>query len=646
MRQANERQIDTRPLIARFIRVVRVARRSGRGLAREQHGGIMMIAAISFTVLIGMAALAVDLGAGYLTKLADQHVADSAAFAGALAYNTSGSTTTMNSAVGNLMTLNGLAANTATAGVVSSPNGDGNSAVQVIVATNAPQYLAEVFRGGSTMAVSATSYAEIKVTPPACIIALQTGSTGLTLSGGTTVTASTCTVASNATVSVPCGTKIITKALDYDSAAVPSQPCSGITPPSGTASVNIVKTLTSDPLASNAAVTAAFTHLGSITSQTGPSGPTVTSGTTLVFGYGTPTPSQLLTIGCTGNFSSPVWTVTCPAGGTYNFGGISLGGGITLNFAVGAGGSSTNTYNFSGAIDISGSGATFGPGTYNVAGGIINGGGATTTFNAGTYNIGSGTVSCSGSYYSICNTGSSMTFGAGSYTIAGGIYNGGSAPLSIGAGSTANSFNIGAGSAGYAINASSSGATTFGDMGSGTFKTVGTISSAGGSTLVLSAAPAHDLKGAFTLAGSATLGAGTYTVAGNFSLGQSGGGGSVTGNSVSIITSGTFTVAAGYNNVTLNGPSSGTLQFLVVASNGTGGASFSEGASGNSLSGAFYFPGAPISLSGAGNVGNGTGQCLELIGSTVTLSGGSALASTCVGLAGGGSGGAKVVLVQ
>ena len=107
----------------------------------------------------------------------------------------------------------------------------------------------------------------------------------------------------------------------------------------------------------------------------------------------------------------------------------------------------------------------------------------------------------------------------------------------------------------------------------------------------------------------------------------------------------TFSVAAGYNNVTLTAPASGSLNAVVVASNGAGGASFSEGASGNSLSGAFYFPVGPITLSGAGNVGNGVGQCLELIGSAITLSGGSALASTCSSLAGSASGGA-VVLVQ
>jgi len=622
-----------------------VAERLGPGVARQRRASIALVGGAVIAVLASFTAVAVDLGTAYLGKVSDQRVADSAAFSGALAYNASSSTATMKAAVGNLAALNGLAAGAATASLVASPSGDGNNTVQVTVTTASPLYLAEIFQSSKTLSVTATSYAEVKPNAAACIIALKSGATGVTLSGGTSVTGAACTVASNATVTVPCGTTLTTKTLDYNSAAVPSQPCGGIKPPSGTASVNIVKVATADPLASNTAVAAAFTHLASVASLTGPSGPTVAAGTSLVFGYGTPTPAQFTATGCTGSFAGSTWTVKCSPGGTYHFGTISLSGGITLSFAVGANGSSTNTYDFSGAINVSGTAASFGPGTYNVAGGIITGGGTTTTFNTGTYDIGAGTVSCSGSFYSICNTGTSLTFGAGSYTIVGGIYNGGGATLSIGAGSSANSFSIGAGSAGYAINTSGGTTATLGNMTSGTFQAVGKISTGGGSTFTLSAAPAHDLNGAFSLAGSATLGAGTYTVAGNFALGAGGGGGTVGGTGVTVITSGTFSVAAGYSNVTLTAPTSGTLQGLVVASNGVGGASFSEGASGNSLSGAFYFPSAPITLSGAGSVGSSPKQCLELIGSTITLSGGSTLASTCAGLAGSTSGG-SVVLVQ
>jgi hypothetical protein len=640
MRQSNDR--GRHAGLIWIIRAWRPPGRSGPGIVRHKRASIALVGAAVIAMLASVAAVAVELGSAYLAKVADQRAADSAAYAGALAYNSSSSVTTMNSAVSNLAALNGLAVGNAVASLVASPSGNGNNSVKVVVTTSMPLYLARVFQTNTSLSVKANSYVEVQAGAPACIIALQASASGVTLSGGTSVTGASCEVASNSTVTVPCGTTITTKSLDYNSAAVPSQPCGGIQPPAGTASVNILKVATPDPLAGNATVAGLFSHLATVGTLTGPSGPTVTAGASdIFFDFGTGPQSQLTTIGCTGTLASGTWTVTCPAGGTYHFKGISLHGGITLNFAVG--GSSTNTYDFSGAINIGGSGASFGPGTYNVMGGIITGGGTTTTFGAGNYSIGKGTVSCGGSFYSICNTGSSLTFGAGVYTIAGGINNANSGPLSIGAGSAANSFNIGPGSAGYAMN--TTGVTTLGDMTSGTFQAVGNITTAGGTTLTLSAAPAHDINGTISLAGNATLGAGTWTVAGNVTLGGGGGGGTVTGSGVSIITAGTFSVAAGYNNVTLTGPGSGVLQNIVVASNGGGGASFSEGASGNSLSGVFYFPNAPITLSGAGNVGSGAGQCLELIGSTITLSGGSALASTCAGL--GGTGGAgKVVMVQ
>jgi hypothetical protein len=658
------------------------------GLRRGRTASIALLGAAVIGMLGGMAAVAVDLGAAYLAKVSNQRVADAAAYAGALAYNSSGSAIAMSAAAGNLATLNGLPAGAIAATLVASPSGDGNSAVMVIASTASPLYLALIFQSNPTLLVSATAYAEVKPNPSACIISLLPKSTGVTLSGAAALTAANCSVASNTTVTVPCGTSITTKAVDYNSVGAPSQPCGGIQPPAGTGAVNIVKVATVDPLASNADVAAAFTHLTAVASLTGPSGPgapTVTVGSDLAFGYtnsaSQPPRSVLTAAGCSGSFAGSTWTVTCPSGGTYHFGNISLSGGITLSFATG--GSATNTYDFSGTINVNGAGASFGPGTYNVmggittgggtavsfgngnyniggainvggssasfgtgtynvTGGIVTGGGSTTTFGAGTYQIGKGTVSCSGSFYSVCNTGASLVFGAGGFTIAGGICNCSSGTLSLGAGSAANSFNIGAGSAGYAL--SVTGTVTLGDMTSGTFQSVGNISTAGGSTLTLSAASAHDLNGAFSLAGSATLGAGTWTIAGNVAFGGGGGGGSVTGTALSIITSGSFSVAAGYANVTLTAPASGPLQGLLVASKNAGGASFSEGASGNSLAGTLYFPIAPITLSGAGRVGGG-GQCLELIGSAVTLSGGSAAASSCSGLAGGAPNG-TVALVQ
>ena len=133
--------------------------------------------------------------------------------------------------------------------------------------------------------MTATSYAEVKPSAATCIIALQAVATGVTLSGGTTITGANCTIASNATVTVPCGTTITTKSVDYNSAAVPSQPCGGIRPPAGTASVNIVKVATPDPLVGSAAVTSAFTHLASVATLTGPVVPAPSVGPDIYFNY-------------------------------------------------------------------------------------------------------------------------------------------------------------------------------------------------------------------------------------------------------------------------------------------------------------------------------------------------------------------------
>ena len=123
------------------------------GWLRSRRASIALVGAAVISMLSGMAAVAVDLGTAYLAKVADQRVADSAAYAGALAYNASSSTSTMSSAVGNLATLNGLTAGAAAATLVASPSGDGNSAVLVTVTTAAPLYLARIFQSGATLSV-------------------------------------------------------------------------------------------------------------------------------------------------------------------------------------------------------------------------------------------------------------------------------------------------------------------------------------------------------------------------------------------------------------------------------------------------------------------------------------------------------------
>ncbi len=355
---------------------------------------------------------------------------------------------------------------------------------------------------------------------------------------------------------------------------------------------------------------------------------------------------------------------------------------MTVNFNTA--GSSSATVNFNGNIDgSSGAGLNFGPGTYNIAGGIILGGGMTMSFKAGTYNIGKLTNSCNGSAgYSICNNGTSLIFlGSSTFTMAGGIYNGGGSILTLGTSAagltspTSNSFRIGKANDGNSLVTGGSSKTTFADAtgAGGIFRMAGNVASAGGSCLVVGAATDHDINGWISAAGGTYFGAGTYSVTGYVAAGA-GGGGDVSclingvtqnlgffGNGVTFgiaasvtpssgsCSGAAFCVAAGYGHVTLAAPTVGSSAGLVVIGPTTSAnaarAIFAEGATSTSVSGAFYLPHGPITLSGAASVGNGSGQCLELVGSEVTLQGGATLASTCTGL-NGGTTGSTVVLVQ
>jgi hypothetical protein len=640
----------------------------------DRRGSVTAIAAGILAVLIGVAALAVEYGHGLLARAQDQRAADLAAYGAAVVYGNTSSTTTAQAAANNIAALNGIPTGGATYALVASPTGDGNQAVKVGVTTTEPLVLSRVLGTGNTLTVRAASMAEFAVNSPACVIALNPSGAGVNLTGGTSLSAPGCAVASNNSVSATCGTTIVTKTVVYGGAA-PTEGCNNITPPAGTASVTDVHATTTDPLKNNTEVTAATSRLSTVTGLTSPSGPSTSSGGDIAFGYTQSTTiSQVQADGCNASMSGNTWTVTC-SGSTFNFGNITLSGGITVNFNTS--GSASTTYNFT-SISNTGTALHFGPGTYNVAKGITTGGGTTTTFGAGTFDIGASTAACSGGgKYSICNTGTSLTFGGpSSFVLAAGIYNNGGSILALGSGST-NSFNIGASSDGNSLWMGGGATTTFADAtGSGDlFQMAGNLDvvSGGGSCLTVSAAAEHDINGYLATAGGTILGAGIYTVEGYVGLGTNGGGdvtcggqsvgmvangvtfvigGNTTAPSSAGVCAGTaFCVANGYNSVDIVAPSSGSTEGLAVIgptnSQITAGATFAEGATNNDISGAFYFPNGAIKLSGAAAVSDGgnANQCLELIGSEIDVTGGSAAGSTCTGL-GSATAGTQVNLVQ
>jgi hypothetical protein len=621
-----------------------------RQLMGERRGAITVLSAFAMVAVIGFSALALEFGYGLLSRVDNQRIADIAAYSGALAYNSSGSATTANSAAGNIVALNGLSSSAASSSVVASPSGNGNQAVQVTVTTSNPLMLAKLIKPGATLPVSATAYAEIKSDAPGCIIALSGSSSGVSLTGGATLTASGCAVASNTTITAhACSNTITTPAVNYNTTA-PSPSCA-LVAPAGTSSVKQNHASTADPLASKSAVTSATSRISSVSIITSPIAPT--GGNSVTFAYSM---TGSLPSGCTTSSPHTPWTVTCTGAGPFNFAAISISGGAVLGL----------TTTSSSAV-------------LNISGGITMGGGTTAAFGAGTYNI--GTTSCSGTNgYSICNTGTALTFGGPStFVLAGGIYNGGGASLTLGSGST-NSYKIGKASDGNSINAGTSKIISLADAtgGSSLFQTAGKIISGGGSCLSIPAAAQHDINGSINGAGGIYLGSGIYTVNGYVALGNGGGGDvsncpasgtttGLTGLEVTLVVSGASTVScnsiasafclgAGYSTVNLTAPTSSstlgssTAGLAVIgpqSSSNTAAAVFTSGATNTRVSGAFYFPYGAINMSGAAALRDtvDTNKCLMLIGSQVTLANGSAAGSTCTGF-GGSSSGTIVSLVQ
>ena len=291
--------------------------------------------------------------------------------------------------------------------------------------------------------------------------------------------------------------------------------------------------------------------------------------------------------------------------------------------------------------------------------------------------MGRSTISCSGDFYSICHTGTTLVFrGPSTFALSSGISVPGGYTLWMGFNTTTggltgannlngNSYRLGPSSNSNAIFVGGGGKLYMADATAGgkVFEADGNFNGAGGgSCTYLPAATNHDIDGNVIISGAVKLGAGVWTVDGYVALGASGGGGcdgttiSVSGDGVNFMISGsatpgsgncsgrTFCIAAGYSNVVLKAPTTGALANLAVVgpqnSSYTSGALFSEGGAGAVINGAFYFPYGPMTMSGGASAGD-SGGCLQVVATSVTLTGGTTLASSCV--SGSGSVSAKLV---
>lgn len=635
--------------------------RTVRSFLQGERASVAVTSALVLPVLLGMAGLVIEYGDALVTRAETQRIADLAVHAGALAYG-SGDIAAMTAAVRRVGRINGVADDQISA-VADGSSGAG-PVVRVTLTTERPLVLARLIAARTGLDVTVRSAATLERGEPACVHALNPAGSGITMSGGTSLEAKDCAVASNAGVTASGSARIVTETLAYDSATAPSFTggASLQAPNGGTA--RILREPTADPLATNAGVAATQARIAVAAALQAPAAPAVPAGTNIEFGWNqSQTKAAAVTLGCTATMSGNTWTFGCPANAVVRLGNLTVAGGINLDF--GLAGTVGTTYSFSGLISNTGTNMRFGPGIYQIAGGIRTGGGTTTSFGAGSFSIGRGAAGCSGSdRYSIYNT-STMTFaGPSVFALQGGIRNVGGASLVLGSGQ-GNTIHLGPGSNGAAPALDGGSNTILGDT-SGVgdrFRVVGHITSGGGSCLLIGAATNHDIAGHLSLAGGVTLDSGLYAIDGYLHLGASGGGSvscggqsvslralevtlalsgkGVTGSNKNCNGQSALCVGAGYNGMLLVSPSTGPYAKLAVigpvSAGVTAGATFTGGASGGQISGAFYFPNGPILLSGGASAGQAGGGCLQTIGATVTMTGGTTAASECIA-SGTGSG--------
>ncbi|OLP56787.1 hypothetical protein BJF92_11995 [Rhizobium rhizosphaerae] len=635
-------------------------------LLRSRSGGMALIGALTLPMVIGVGALAVDYGRALNSQAEQQRAADLASYAGALAYGGTKSTDSMRAAVINVAALQKIPASAVVAELVDSPRTSGAKAVNVTITTSGPTFLAKLF-GTNALTIQAIASTEIgsgsSGDAAGCVIALDAQGTGVTMSGGTTLNVPNCTVASNATITSPCGTKIVTKGALYNSASPPDQPswCQTIQKQDGTPAP-ISKGVTADPLASNPGVLAAVARFNDQPSLQAPAKPATVNGADLVFDPWDTSKQQALkqalaAQGCQASYSDneKLWRVTCTST-SMTFGDLMIGSSLKLEFNLA--GPANTTYNFKSIRSTGGGSYAFGPGTFTVSGGISLNGDAG-SFGAGTFRIGPATNDCG---YSLCgNSNGQLTFaGPSTFELSNGVKVSGSNVTTLGSG-TGNSYKIGPSSDGRALFVDSGSAyLSTASSTAQLFRLWGKVQSGGGTCVVFPAASQHDIMGSVDMAGGLEFGSGPYTIDGYMGLGQNNGGSvtcqgkdlSFSGRDVTITLSGKETMtsdackgtaycaSAGYKDMVMRAPGSGQFAQLAVIgpTKVKAGGTLTAGASGSNISGAFYFPLAPISMSGGASAQD---ACLFLIGSAISISGGSAAASQCDKLLSSGGGAGK-----
>lgn len=519
-------------------------------LLAAQDGSIAVMGALALVATLGMSGFAVELGNGYTAKVRNQRVADMAALAAAAAYSASSqSLAAAQQVASDVVVANGLPTSAAT---ITPDSATSPTTITVSIATSVPIRLAAALIGNGTPSYSVTSAATAALginTSIGCITALDNSATrGVSLSGAATLSVSGCAVNSNSAIQLDGSASLTARNVSTNSsvtltgaASLTAQTItagSSITKPQYSGTLNGTQrpntpSPTADPLAGNAALTAAFASIGSVVAPTTPVMPTAPGFTA------PPANSNWSFVNSSSDFNALPSTnpvkANCTysgaafscAAGTYAINNLTIPGGVSVTFqgpstisvygTVSNGGSGLrfnggagSTFKFRngfdsgtsgvvfGAGDVYIGGATtlqgtsgFGDGAITVSGMLTTGGSSTVTIGNGAHAFGGITVGGSGR----------LTVGAGNLTVAGAIATGGSTTTSFGAGA----YVVGKDGNGYSINHLGNTLT----FGAGGFSGTGGIFVNGSSTLTFGAGDltlgTSNSNGAIYVSGSATL---------------------------------------------------------------------------------------------------------------------------------------------
>jgi hypothetical protein len=415
MRSFRENKRDVHPAMITPGNTREVGRIAAACVRRDRRASVALLVGMTAPVLVMALGLGVEVSRWSTAKVELQSIADGAAYAGAMNYMASGAAHTAALAAANLAWINGIPGTstptwTAATGTlvdnrITVTVATGPTEVTVTVRQALPLYLAAIFTTATSQTISATAVVQLTTTtsgsgPPACVVALQGLSNGVTttndipLSNGTTVTTSNCATRSDASISITGGATVNGNVYAGGQISI-SNGGSIAKGDTGTANAGQIP----DPFASDTAVQNALTSAASATGSavnctTGGvnctispgsyTGITVSNGDTLTLNPG------LYTVNGAVNFAGGGLKVN-PGGVTIvSTGAVTIANGVSVTgFSAATNSSATNgaiagvllatsasgssAVQFAGGTNFAFTGLIYVPnGTFNVSNGVAN----------------------------------------------------------------------------------------------------------------------------------------------------------------------------------------------------------------------------------------------------------------------------------